>query len=238
MDMLNSLRRCARPVVFETDNDEAPCSTAGTAFMVGFRQSVFVIIPKHVVGKWPVEKMRIYPSWNSQYMLRYLNWWFIETTPEDQDTSDILIIKADLNDVPTGDGKDIQLLNLNNRENIAWYGERQDSHFFLCGFPTGWSEVDYSTLEIKASQYFLEGVYRGESPSSWCHMIEVKNSLRLDHFSGLSGSPVFSHRMGKAAGTPGRFCGMALRGTAASGYIHFLAVEVLMAALSEIEDLK
>ena len=237
MDLLQNLRSCARPVIFETGNDDAPCSTAGTAFIVGFRKSVFIIMPRHVVGAWPVERIRIYPTWTSQYIFRYQNWWFIETTQEDSDTSDILVIEADLN-VPAGIGKNIKLLNLNNRENVVWYDERHDSQFFLCGFPTGQSVIDYSSLEINTSQYLLESVYKGDSPSSWCHMIEVKNPLSLDHFGGLSGAPVFSHRIDKAAGTPGRFCGMVLRGTATSGYIHFLAVEVLMTALSEIEDSK
>ncbi len=236
MDMLDNLRRCARPVVFETDNDDAPCSTAGTAFIVGFQKSLYVIVPRHVVREWPIEKLRIYPSWNSPYSFRYLNWWFIETQIADPDTSDIVIIKVAFDDVPKDVKRDTQLLNLNNRENVVWYDERYDSQFFLCGFPTSRSEVDYSTLEINTYQFFLEGVYNGIGPSSWCHTIELKNPLRLDDFNGLSGSPVFSHRIANTAGTPGRFCGMVLRGTATSGFIHFLAVEMLMSALSQVES--
>lgn len=237
MDILDSLRRCARPVVFETDIDEFPCSIVGTAFIVGFRQSVFVLIPQHVVNDWPVEKILIYPSWNSQYTFRYLNWWRVEITPEDHDISDLLIIKADLSDIPSAERTDIQLLDLNGLENLTWYDERHDSQFFLCGFPSAGSEgVNYSTLEIRISQYFMEGVYVGVSPFSCGHMIKVKNPLNLCHFSGLSGSPVFSHRRDNTVGTPPRFCGMALRGTATSGYIHFLEVEFLMEALTEIEN--
>jgi hypothetical protein len=228
MDILDSLRKCIRPIIFDTGCDDYPCSTIGTAFIVGFRQSVFVLTAEHVVKGWPVEKLLIYPSWNSQYTFRYLNWGVVKTTPEDIDTSDILIIKADLNDVPMAERRNIQLLNLNDRENVVWFEERYDSQFFLCGFPEAASGgVDYSTLEIKTSQYLLEGVYKGNSISPCCHMIEVKNPLSLNSFNGLSGSPVFSHRRDNTVGTPARFCGMALRGTAISGYIHFLAVEVL-----------
>jgi hypothetical protein len=195
-----------------------------------------VLLPKHVVRGWPVDKLRIYPSSDSQYAFRFLDWRFVKTTPEDEDTSDILIIKVDLNNVPAAERKDIQLLNLNNYENLVWYDERHDSQFFLCGFPMALSEVNYLTLEIKTSQLFFEGVYKGESPSPWCHMIEVNNPLGLENFNGLSGSPVFSHRNENGAGSPGRFCGMVLRGTASSGYIHFLAVEVLMKALAEFEE--
>ncbi len=237
MNILDSLRRCARPVIFETDIDEFPYSTAGTAFIVGFRQSVFVLMPQHVIKDWPVEKILIFPSWNSLYTFRYLNWWRVKITPEDQVTSDLLVIKADLGDIPSAERTDIQLLDLNNRENQNWYDDRYDSQFFLCGFPSAGSEgVNYTTLEIRTSQYFMEGVYVDVSPFSCGHMIKVKNPLDLPHFSGLSGSPVFSHRRDNTVGTPPRFCGMVLRGTASSGYVHFLEVEFLMEALTEIEN--
>jgi hypothetical protein len=237
MDILDRLRRCALPVIFETDIDDFPCSTVGTAFIVGFRQSVFILMPQHVVKDCPVEKVRIYPSWNHQYTFRYLDSWQIKTTPEDPDASDLLIIKADLSDIPLAERKDIQLIDLNSPDNVAWYDERHDSQFFLCGFPSAGSEgVNYSTLEIRTSQYFLEGVYVDVSLISCCHRIKVKNPLNLCHFGGLSGSPVFSHRCDNTVGTPSRFCGMVLRGTASSGYIHFLGVEFLMKALTEIEN--
>ena len=237
MDILDSLRKCARPVVFQTDIEEFPYSTTGTAFIAGFRQSVFVLMPQHVVNEWPIEKVLICPSWNSEYTFRYLNWWRIEITPEDQATSDLIIIKADLSDIPLAERADTQLLNLNSLENLTWYDERHSSQFFLCGFPSAGSEgVNYTTLEIRTSQYFMEGVYVDVSPFCCGHMIKVMNPLNLCHFNGLSGSPVFSHRRDDTVGTPPRFCGMALRGTATSGYIHFLEVEFLMKALTEIEN--
>ena len=140
MDILDSLRKCARPVVFQTDIEEFPYSTTGTAFIVGFRQWVFVLMPQHVVNEWPMEKVLICPSWNSEYMFRYLNWWRIEITPEDQATSDLIIIKADLSDIPLAERADTQLLNLNSLENLTWYDERHSSRFFLCGFPSAGSE--------------------------------------------------------------------------------------------------
>lgn len=237
MDILDRLRRCARPVVFETDCEEFPYSTAGTAFIVGFRQSVFVLMPQHVVKGWPIEKVLICPSWNSPYTFRYLKWWPVEITPEDPAASDLLIIKAELSDIPLAIRTDIQLLDLNSLENVAWYEERHDSQFFLCGFPSAGSEgVNYSTLEIRTSQYFMEGVYVDDSPFSCGHKIKVENPLNLCHFSGLSGSPVFSQKRDNAVGTPPRFCGMVLRGDATSGYIHFLEVEFLVEALTKIES--
>lgn len=233
MDILDRLRRCTRPVVFETEIDRFACSTAGTAFIVAFEQSLFVVTAEHVVKDWPIEKVLVYPSWTSPYTFRYLNWWRVETIPEDHEASDLLIIKVDFNDIPVALRKDIIVLDLNNSDNVSWYDERHDSQFFLCGFPThGNDGVDYSTLEIKTSQYFLAGSYEGFSIiSPLCHTIKLENPLNLPHFSGLSGSPVFSHR---PEGPP-KFCGLALRGTAASGLIHFLKVEVLIEALTDIQ---
>ena len=126
MDILDSLRKCARPVVFQTDIEEFPYSTAGTAFIVGFRQSVFVLMPQHVVNDWPIEKVLICPSWNSEYTFRYLNWWRIEITPEDQATSDLIIIKADLSDIPLAERADTQLLNLSQRFHKELYFQKVD----------------------------------------------------------------------------------------------------------------
>lgn len=236
MDTLDSIRGCVRPVIFETGSDDAPCSTAGTAFLVGFRQSLFVLTAAHVVRYCPVESVLVFPSDNSTHPLRYLNWWFVEENPEAPDTSDLLIIRADKESIPTEERKAVQLLNLNDTRNVSWFEERQDSQFFLCGFPVLHNEVDYSTLEIKTQQYFLEAVYVGPSPFNGCHELSVKNPLKLQHFSGLSGSPVFSHRFSDNSGTPARFCGMALRGTAESTRIHFLEVEALISILSDAEN--
>ncbi len=235
MEILEKLRKCSRPVVFKTENENAPYSTAGTAFLVGFGQSIFILTARHVVKDWPVEKVLICPSWNSSYAFHFLGWWFVEKDTEAPDASDVLIIKAELNDIPTTERKEIEILDLNPSVNLSWFHERHDSQFFLCGFPLFHSKVDYSTLEIKTQQYFLEGVYAGESPFVGCHEIKVNNPLNLQDFNGLSGSPVFSHRHENGEGTPGKFCGMALRGSVMSGSIHFLGADVLMSVLAKIE---
>jgi len=236
MDILDKLRRCARPVIFEIDNTETPCSICGSSFVVGFGQSIFIITPKHVIKGYPVDRIRIYPSSNYLYKFRFIKWWFVETTPDEPDASDILIIKVDLNDIPIEDRSEAHVINLNGAENSAWYNERHESQFFLCGFPSTENKINYSLSQIDISQYFLEGVYVGESPAMCCHQIRVSNPWNLSHFGGLSGSPVFSCKRDYQVGSKPRFCGMALRGTASSCNIHFLDVDIFKTALDKIEN--
>lgn len=63
------LRQCARTMVFETGNADAPFSVSGTGFIVGFRNFIFVLTARHVVLDWPKEWVAIILSPEGERLL-------------------------------------------------------------------------------------------------------------------------------------------------------------------------
>src|SRR5262249_40249551 len=53
------LRDCAHPVVFETGLADCPFSVKGTAFVVGFEGTLYLLTARHVVRDWPMEHLAI-----------------------------------------------------------------------------------------------------------------------------------------------------------------------------------
>jgi len=244
MDKLDYIRRCARPVMFETDVPEAAYSIAGTAFLVGFNDSLYIITARHVIRDYPVEKVVVFPWDKSDFStpLRIADFWNIEDEDHaDSELSDLLVIKADLGCIPKRDRRKGQLIFLTPPDATAWFGNRFHALFFLCGHPHEINDVDYAKSEVNTGQLMLTGRYVGPSLAG-CHELQVRNPLGISDFSGLSGSPVFSHTSDSpfipVACSKLHFCGMVLRGTVESCRIHFLSSDAIMEALREIERVK
>jgi len=230
---LNHLRQCSRPVVFETGIPGAPYSIAGTAFLVAFHRTLFVITARHVVHDHPVNRLRIFPSDRSIEGLRLSDWWHIEDPKNDPDSSDILLIRADLTNVPKSIRKSNHLLHLTHPSVSEWFDDRYISRFFLFGYPSATNEADYAHSKLKLQQFFLPGRYVGPSIAHNCHELLIENPLNLNDFNGLSGSPVFCLRNEIAISRQPTFCGMAIRGTASSQRAHFIEASTILLALQE-----
>ncbi|MBW8365592.1 MAG: hypothetical protein K0M39_13680 [Rhizobium sp.] len=230
---LNHLRQCSRPVVFETGIPSAPYSIAGTAFLVAFHRTLFVITARHVVRDHPVNRLRIFPSDRSIEGLRLSDWWHIEDPKNDPDSSDILLIRADLTNVPKSIRKSNHLLHLTPPSVSEWFDDRYISRFFLFGYPSATNEADYAHSKLQLQQFFLPGRYVGPSIAHNCHELLIENPLNLSDFNGLSGSPVFCLRNEIAISRQPTFCGMAIRGSARSQRAHFIEASTILLALQE-----
>ncbi len=211
------LRGCAHPVVFETGIAEAPFSVAGTAFVVGFESLLYVLTARHVVRDWSKEQIAIIMSAAGERLALRTRWeirFHTEDAPSDEndDDSDLLIYRADLEGISPETRRSNHLLHLTPPNASSWFETRDESLFFLFGYPTHANGPDYEQSKVVKNQYLLHGQYVGPSITDGCFEIQVKNPLNLSTFAGLSGSPVFSLRTSGEPIQP-TFCGMALRGT-------------------------
>ncbi|MFZ2266210.1 MAG: AAA family ATPase [Azonexus sp.] len=111
-----------------------------------------------------------------------------------------------------------------------WVEDAQCSEFFILGYPADHSFADYDNEMLCTDRITLHARYIGRS-FPYLHEIEISDRHTLKTFSGFSGAPVFAwtSRTGMQAALS--FCGMALRGSAESGRIHFLDRSVLLDAL-------
>jgi hypothetical protein len=231
---LKRLRYCARPMVFETGMLEFPFSVAGTGFIVAFRNDLLVVTARHVVGDWPTHQLRLIVS-EAGDCVTFKNRWnvHVEEEAEDGDQNDLIIFQADIANVSAAARRENHIINLTPPDLSDWYDTRNESTFFLFGYPKIENGADYGPSRVISNQFLLHGTYVGDSVSFGCYELAVQNPLKLGSFDGLSGSPVFSLFTGSNNGAQPTFCGLAIRGSASSNRVHFLGSQTIMAALNE-----
>jgi hypothetical protein len=220
-------------VAFHTRIPEFPFGVAGTCLLIGHRGRVFVITAKHVVRDCPIEQVVIFPAEGSTKGLPIPQYWRVLDETEDADRSDLLIMRAEISPLPKPILAAMRLFRLTPERTTEWFDDRFSSKFFVVGYPKAVNSVDYEVSTIKLAQVLLEGSYVGPGISDGCHEARFLNPLAIPDFDGLSGSPVFSvaNVIGPAAAP--RFCGIALRGGALGGQIHFLEAELVRHALDK-----
>lgn len=234
---LRQLRAVASPVAFHVDCDEYPVSVAGTAFLVGHGGSIYVITPAHVVRNYDPLRLIIFPSLTTDAAserIRLVNFWRVKVDPEDPETTDIVVIEADVSSVSKSVSSGGRVIDLTDPRNHEWRDQRWESVMFLMGYPTEINEMDYANLTFSAQQTMLAGAFAGPTRSRCCHKIRVTVRPPVTDFNGLSGSPVFSLESSVGQPHSAKFAGMVLLGTASSGLVRFVEAERILQVLSEM----
>lgn len=227
---LSALRACVRPVMFETGIPGYPYATAGSAFLLAYQARVFVLTAKHVVSDYPVERLLVFPSEQSRTPLRISDYYRIDAGNSGEDVEDFLVIETDVGSLTPEERKSRHLIHLTPSAD-AWHEWKFTAQFFLIGYPSPKSHVDYERSVIHTGQVLMVGRYVTPFASPLCHELLVEDPHSLSTFSGLSGCPVFSLSERLALPSDLTLCGMALRGTPASKKVYFLESAVLRAAL-------
>jgi len=159
---LRALRACARPVIFETGLPDFPYATVGSAFLLGYEARVFVLTAKHVVADHPLEKLLVFPSEHSRTPLYISNYHRIEAGYSGDDVEDFLVIEADIGSLTSEERKSSHLIHLTPTAD-AWQELKSNAQFFLIGYPSPKSHVDYESSVIHTGQVLMVGRYVGPS---------------------------------------------------------------------------
>jgi hypothetical protein len=220
-------------VLFETELAEAPFATCGTAFLVGFGRSVYLITARHVVRDFPAERLHIRAADDSVDTIPFTRWFVLPPNPDD-DVSDLYLMRIDLANMPAADRKSATLLNLTTPQR-DWFASRGSAQFFLFGYPVTASDVNFDLGTVTTSQYFLSAHYVGPSIGQECHELCFANPLALTDLNGMSGSPVFCQISSLGVSGLPIFAGMALRGSVLSKRVHLLGSSRIIAALEAAE---
>lgn len=221
-------------MAFDTELPVAPFSVAGTGFLVGFRNRIYVVTAGHVVGDLSYSRVLIYPTHRTNAPLRLDMGWRFQGEPEHDDAADIFIARADASGLGGGTRRRSRLLNLTPPQMSHWSAGRHTSTYFAAGYPKTDTYADYDRQQLKYRPFLLYGNYINPGSVEGCHKLKFQNPHRLPSFDGLSGSPVFSIPTNIGIGSQPKFCGMLIRGTASSGIVHLLEAEVLLVALEEV----
>jgi hypothetical protein len=118
----------------------------------------------------------------------------------------------------------------------SWHRKRDECDFALFGYPRKHADIEYGarTSRTESQQWLLQATYRGRSELPNCHTLVLRETGGIEDLDGLSGSPVFALEAGAPDAVRALFAGLVLRGTAASGLVHFLCAEAILAVLDEI----
>jgi hypothetical protein len=230
-EALNRLAPSVQPLVFETGILDAPYSTAGTTFLVGYKRRAFVFAARHSLRPDALYPLCVFPSDTSQRLLPLKDVFFVPREHVEEDFADFAVIEIDLTKIVDFELGQARLIDLQFVSG-DWLSCRDTSDFVVLGFPEEHSVADYDQETLTTERVALRGRYFGPSALSYLHELEVLDTLSLATFSGFSGAPVFAwtERPGLPAQTA--LCGMALRGTPSSRRIHFLDRSVLLDALN------
>lgn len=230
-EIIASVSGAVQPLVFETGFGEAPYSIFGTVFLVGFRGRAFVVTARHnltLSGKGS-NPLCIFPNDTSQRILPLQDVFFMPMDDVSEDFADFAIIEIDRNrlDDETSEAILIDCAKASG----DWYEYALLSRYFVLGYPSDYSFIDYERNVVAHGRIALVGKYVESSEPRYLHELDIDDSKGLSTFSGFSGGPVFSW----IEKEPGRgeiaWCGMVVRGTPNSRRMHFVDREVLLSAL-------
>ena len=232
-DQLLELRRTARQLVFRTGVDSTPVSLGGTCFLLGYRDRLFAITARHVVKDAVPEELLLATSEDSWIPARVLE----QFNPSDEISGalDLVVYDLDVRHFIAKHRRNSRAYNLLATES-NWSATRYQSNFFFFGYPLVHATVDYGsrTTRAESQQWFLQATYQGSSELPHCHKLRLLDASGIGDLNGLSGSPVFACRSIIGTTAQPQLAGILLRGTAASGLVHFLEVEALRTVLEEI----
>ncbi len=230
-EIIASVSGAVQPLVFETGLDEAPYSIYGTVFLVGFQGRAFILTARHnltLSGKG-TSPLCIFPNDHSQRILPLQDVFFMPQKDIPEDFADFAIIEIDPSRLDSETSEAI-LIDC-AKASGDWYESALLSRYFVLGYPSEHSFVDYKRDVVAHGRVALTGKYVNPSEPRHLHELDIDDSKGLNTFSGFSGGPVFSW----IEEEPGRgkiaWCGMVVRGAPVSRRMHFVDREILLAAL-------
>jgi hypothetical protein len=227
-EAIASIAASVQPLVFETEIEDARYGTSGTAFIVTFERRVFVLTARHALKPEARTRTGIFATDSSRKFLPIRDAFFLPQETFDEDYADFAILEVDLTLV------DYEMAMTSAIDlGLAvgdWYGTRERSKFFVVGFPLSHVYVNYEREAVSTQRVALSGRFAGSSYSAGTYQLDM-TGCGLTTFNGFSGAPVFSWLAHIARPAQIMLAGMVIRGTIESGRMHFLGVDVLLAAL-------
>lgn len=231
MSELIGLRLVSRPLHFHTDIPEAPVSTWGSCFLVGFRGRVFVVTAAHLIKNLDSSFVAVFPHSEATKALRLRNGFKWQRGRMDE--YDLIVYEVVLEYLSAEDRARSNVLRLDATEAIVWRANAFTSLFFFSGYPSELNDVDYDEGLINTQQVLMSGQYIGPSVAQpTIHQIKVRNPTKLRAFGGFSGSPVLALDSKLGDRNVISVAGMAIWGSSKSGMVHFIESAVILELLT------
>lgn len=226
-----AFEQAVQPLVFETGDDAYPVEIRGSGFVIGHRGRCFIVAARHSLRPDSLQPICIPAGDTSRFLLPPKDAWFVPVGRLPDDSTDFALVEVDRTKLHRKHGQG-RLLNL-DQHRVDWMEHRDTSQFVLIGFPDERSDIDYNRKLIDAQRSILVGRYARPELSIGVGVFSmtIDNALGMQSFSGFSGGPVMCwvRRLGIRPQLV--LCGIAIRGTPASGLVYFIGADTLYNAL-------
>ena len=216
-DQLLDRTRFILPLAFESDHDEFPVFSGGTAFIVKFREEFFAITARHSAEQGRGKAVLLYPHASERIPLLREHDIATSNAASEDDTlwTDVFCYttyKTDFWD----DVDSRHYLDLTEYKR----GLEPFPFLYCAGYPHEATEFQEPNRILREPRVVIGG-YGGPAESERCHLLMRLNNHCVDP-QGLSGSPVFSARPTSPTQFDIHLEGMALQGAASSVWIRFV----------------
>jgi hypothetical protein len=222
---LLSILKCARPVLFQNDNEQWPLSLGGTAFVVRFRGRHFVLTAKHVLRDFQFSQFRVQLHPDSNQFIPLTGMYTLrDKDPDDfgrdEDQFDIAVwTTADEHLVPGVFGN-AEPYDLRGFDALTVFNPNAD--YLFCGYPIEGREYDSDRRHMHQTALSGRAQYVRRTPYACLHQVSLVLNDQVSNLDGFSGSPVFQVNQGEGKYSYEAFAGMLVRGTRESAIAYFV----------------
>jgi hypothetical protein len=225
---ISDLMLCAKPLMFENQDERFRFSIQGTCVVVRFSGRLYAVTAKHCLNGRNRSSVRI------RMVPGNLTWLPIQTihTPEGKaDFYDLAVVEF-ISSV-TWEGYSPHCLNLEGPV-ITLKAPPAKALLGLVGYPASNNSIDYDTMEISTKGFSVDGRCLGPGEEAHCSIMRFNNVEPIEHLNGMSGSPVLQFEEIEEGVYRHWFAGILIRGSKQSNTGRFINAEVVIRALDVV----
>ena len=231
-----------RPVLFEQDDSDYPYWGKGSSVIVANTKYYYWVTSAHVINNMggSSDSVRIFPTDNSRVSIPFNQLYRIEAEEDiSEDYKDLYVLRIDLEEFAKNGDMPLTAQDIEYGAFPPAKLNTGDRLMVIC-YPSESRAVDYEEYKIKYKREPLSAEYIGKSRyAEHCHTLRFSESVQLDDYDGISGSPVFymnevMHEC-RSVFFP-LLVGLIIRGGSNSRQAHFISVDVLVNLIQKAES--
>lgn len=221
---------CARPLIFENEDDQFSYSIHGTAFLVRCKGRYFGITAQHCLRTWTKEAVRLAVDLSKRDFLPMRRLHLGESTDHhDDDYADIALFEVEERLVDTSILHGLHFLDADYFAELR-FCLVSNAILALRGYPGELNWVNYDENIIHEQAFAADGHFDGPAQLKHCGRMRFNSLEPIQDTDGLSGSPVFQFQT-TPNGLSYLFAGMLIRASKQSGCGSFIEAPVIFSAL-------
>lgn len=186
---VGELMRCAKPLIFENEDEDFSYSIQGTVFLATYENRHFGITAKHSLRNRTNESVRLELNPGDREFLPLKAIHLPSTPGEGEDFTDLAIFEVESKMVNSEIFSSGHFLDLKYFSRLPCVFHTE-SILVLKGYPSEKNSVDYERKVIHTQAFVCEASFSGAGESAHCSKLTFKDLSLVQDLDGMSGSPI------------------------------------------------